>query len=102
MPKKLIDRIPLTLRNRYAAVALFLFVWVTFLDSSDVWTTFKNRRELSRMRDQKEWYLTEIARTREQLGELSSNQVLLEKFARERYFMKREDEDIFVLVPEKN
>lgn len=101
MPKKFLQRIPRPLRNRYAAVSLALLAWVTFLDSNDIWTMFGDRRELSRMRDQKEWYVTEIQRTREQLGELSSDQELLEKFARERYLMKREDEDIFVLVPEK-
>ena len=43
----------------------------------------------------------EIQRTKEQLNEISSNKELLEKFARERYLMKRDNEDIFVLVPEK-
>jgi cell division protein FtsB len=53
------------------------------------------------MRDQQDWYAEEILKTREQLNELSSNTELLEKFARERYLMKRDNEDIFVLVPEK-
>ena len=99
--KRLIDRIPKRLRNRYGVAVLILVGWITFFDRSDAWTTFKNRRELSRMEEQKEWYRTEIARTKEQLHELSSNKELLEKFARERYLMKRENEDIFVLVPEK-
>ena len=99
--KKLLDRIPDRLRNRYGLAMLVLVAWITFFDQSDLWTTWKNRRELSRMREQKAWYATEIERTKEQLHELSSDQQLLEKFARERYLMKRDDEDIFVLVPEK-
>ena len=98
---KLVQSIPPILRNRYSVAALALIAWITIFDRNDAWTTFKNRRELSRMRDQHEWYQAEIARTREQLHELSSNKRLLEKFARERYLMKRENEDIFVLVPEK-
>ena len=98
---KLLRRIPSPLRNRYVVAALILAGWITIFDRNDAWTTFKNRRELSRMRDQHEWYLAEIARTKEQLHELSSNTRLLEKFARERYLMKRRNEDIFVLVPEK-
>lgn len=100
--KKLLDWIPVRLRNRYGAVALGLLCWITFFDRNDAWTTFKNRRELGRMIEQKAFYTTEIARTKEQLHELDSDKVLLEKFARERYLMKRDNEDIFVLVPAKH
>ncbi|MBX2972676.1 MAG: septum formation initiator family protein [Flavobacteriales bacterium] len=99
--KKLLDRIPARLRNRYTATALGLLCWIAFFDQNDAWTTFKNRRELARMQEQKEFYVTEIARTKEHLHELGSDKALLEKFARERYLMKRDNEDIFVLVPEK-
>ena len=54
------------------------------------------------MEEQQEWFTAEIQRTKEQLHELSSDTELLEKFARERYLMKRDNEDIFVLVPEKD
>ncbi len=100
MPK-FIQRLPPYLRNRFALAAFGLIIWILFLDRNDAWTTFQNRRELSRMRDQQEWYHAEISRTREQLHELSSDKQLLEKFARERYLMKRDNEDIFVLIPEK-
>ncbi len=94
-------RISRQLRNRYVIALLGLFVWLALFDRNDLWTTFKNQRELGRMREQKEWYRGEIERSRENLNELSSNKRLLEKFARERYLMKRDNEDIFVLVPEK-
>ena len=98
--KKLLDRIPARLKNRYMAASLGLLCWIAFFDRNDAWTTFKNRRELSRMNEQKEYYAAEIKLTREHLHELSSDKELLEKFARERYYMKRDNEDIFVLVPE--
>lgn len=94
-------RIPRQLRNRYVIAVLGLFVWLALFDRNDLWTTFKNQRELGRMHEQKEWYRAEIERSREHLNELSSNKRLLEKFARERYLMKRDNEDIFMLVPEK-
>jgi cell division protein DivIC len=99
--KKLVRFIPRRLRNRYGIAALVLVGWISIFDRNDIWTTWKNSRELGRMREQKEWYAEEIGRTREQLHELSSNKELLEKFARERYLMKRPEEDIFVLVAEK-
>lgn len=100
--KKILRYIPERLRNRYGIAVLVLVGWIAIFDRNDIWTTWKNSRELSRMEDQQTWYASEIERTREQLHELSSDKELLEKFARERYLMKRDNEDIFVLVPEKN
>jgi cell division protein FtsB len=98
---KLLDRIPRQLRNRYGASILGLLAWIIFFDRNDAWTTVKNQRELGRMHEQKEWYAEEITRTKAKLHQLSSDKELLEKFARETYLMKRDNEDIFVLVPEK-
>lgn len=83
--KKLLDRIPERLRNRYGLAVLVLVGWIAIFDSSDLWTTWKNHRELSEMQDQAVWYTAEIARTKEQLTEIASDKDLLEKFARERY-----------------
>ncbi len=99
--KKLLDRIPARLRNRYGLVLGALVAWVLVFADNDLWTLWKNHRELSRMEQQSEWYAAEIARTKEQLAEIANDKELLEKFARERYFMKRDNEDIFVLVAEK-
>ena len=99
--KKLLDRIPKRLKNRYGVASLALVGWIAIFDQNDIWTTWKNHRALSDMEEQTEWYSTEIARTREQLTEIASDQELLEKFARERYLMKRDNEDIFVFVAQK-
>lgn len=96
--KSILQRVPQQLRNRYGLAVLLLVSWITFFDQSDIWTTWKNHRELSAMEEQAEWYANEIAHTKEQLAEIGSDQDLLEKFARERYLMKRDNEDIFVLV----
>jgi cell division protein DivIC len=99
--KKLLRYVPHFLRNRYGAGVLVLLFWITFMHDYDLYTTFKLRRELHKMEDQHEWYAQEIQRSKEQLYELNSNTALLEKFAREKYLMKRDNEEIFVLVPEK-
>ncbi|MBL7964916.1 MAG: septum formation initiator family protein [Flavobacteriales bacterium] len=101
MNQRILDRIPHWLRNRYAASALFLLGWITLFADQDLYSTLKLRHELAKMRRQHAWYKTEIGKTREQLHELTSNTALLEKFAREKYLMKRDNEDIFVFVPER-
>lgn len=99
--KKLIAHIPHRLRNRYGLAVLVLVAWIAFFDRNDLWTTWKNHRELGRMRQQQEWLDARITETRAQLDELGNDKQLLEKFARERYLMKRANEEIYVLVPEK-
>ncbi len=101
MLNKLILRIPARFRNRYGLVAALMLAWITLFADNDIWTLWKNHRALSAMRDQREWYDRELARTKEQLAEIASDKDLLEKFARERYLMKRDNEDIFVLVAER-
>ena len=100
--KKLLSYIPHLLRNRYGMAVLGLLAWITLFDRNDAWTTFKNSRELAGMEEDMERITADIAITKEKLHELSSDKELLEKFAREEYYMKRPNEDIFVLVPEKH
>lgn len=99
--KKLLTRLPDRLRNRYSAAALVLLAWIAVVDEYDLWTTFKLRRQLAHMRSEQTWYQEQIIVTRKHLQQLTSDKQLLEKFARERYLMKRDNEDIFVLVPER-
>ena len=54
------------------------------------------------MENEKDRYISDIALTQQRIAELSGDPTLMEKFARERYYMKRKNEDVFVLVPEKD
>ena len=99
MKAKVLRYIPRWLRNRYGIGAGVLLLWILLFADYDLYTTLKLRGQLRKMRHQHEWYAQEIEHTREQLRELGSDQALLEKFAREKYLMKRDNEDVFVLVP---
>jgi cell division protein DivIC len=99
--EKFLRLVPLRMRNRYGAGIAVLVLWIMLFADYDLYTMFKLRRELSKMKDQHAHYAAEIAVTKEQLHQLNSDKILLEKFAREKYLMKRDNEDVFVLVPEK-
>lgn len=101
MKEKILRFVPKPLRNRYGAGLLALLLWITLFADYDLYTMFKLRHQLGQIQGQHEWYAEEIATTRAQLHEINSDQHLLEKFAREKYLMKRDNEDIFVLVPRK-
>jgi cell division protein FtsB len=72
-----------------------------FFDDRDIITThFRHTRELRELKKSKLHYEKEIAETRKELGQLKSNPATMEKYAREKYLMKRDNEDLF-LIPLK-
>jgi cell division protein DivIC len=98
---KLLKFIPERLRNRYGlGIGVFL-LYVCFLSDYDLYTTLKLRAELSKKRHEHAQYARDIQTVRAELQELNGDLVLLEKFAREKYKMKRDNEDVFVLVPKQ-
>ena len=59
---------------------------------------YRRRHELGGLLEKKKFYLQQIEGTQKELSELTSNPATQEKFAREHYWMKRDNEDVFVIV----
>ena len=90
--------IPKLLKNKYILTAGAFAVWMLFFDNRDVITThFKHRGELKRLEESRAYYQQEIDKTRKELDQLRSDPGVLEKYARERYRMKKDNEDLFVI-----
>jgi hypothetical protein len=87
-------------KNFYIMFTLFFIVWMVFIDSNDIVSHFKLRSKVKELEKQKEFYLERKVKIQEDREELMSNYELLEKFARERYLMKRKTEDLYVVVEE--
>jgi cell division protein DivIC len=86
------------LKNKYVLTLGAFAIWMVFFDDRDVITThFKHRTELKRLEEGKAYYQQEINKTRVELEELRSDPAVLEKYARERYRMKKDNEDIFII-----
>ncbi len=84
------------LRNRYViAVSVFL-VWVMFLDENSLVIQYQQNKELMKLKKEKRYYQMEIKKTKAQLDELFTDLHSLEKFARERYLMKKESEELWI------
>lgn len=99
--EKVLRYVPARLRNRYGLGVGVLLLWITLVADYDLITMLKLRHELRTMKGQQEHFAQEVARTKEQLHQINSDRALLERFAREKYLMKRDNEDVFVLVPKK-
>lgn len=100
MIEHITHKIPSYLKNRYSTVVLFFFVWMLFFDQNDIITQVKLKKRLNKIERQKEYYNKEINRTQNELDNLLNDDAKLEKFAREKYLMKKKDEDLFIITNE--
>lgn len=89
------------LTNKYVLASIFFIVWMFFFDHNDIVLGFKRRQELQELRDKKEYYQERIKSTREELNQLKQNASSLEKVAREKYMMKKDNEDLFIIEEKK-
>ncbi len=88
-------------RNKYFLVSLIFLVWMLFFDKNDLISQYQYHRQVNKLKQEQEFYEKETAKVYKELDELNSNPQKLEKFAREKYLMKKDNEDVFVIVPEK-
>lgn len=86
------------LKNKYLLVIIGLFFWLLYFDRNDVFTQFDLIEKCNKLNSEKEYYITEIENNKKEILELQNNIESLETFAREKYLMKRDDEDVFVFV----
>jgi cell division protein FtsB len=82
--------------NRYFLVGLGFAIWMLFFDQRDFFQQKERAGELNKLEAAKKYYQDEIAKTKKQLENLQNNPAAIEKFARERYLLKREGEEVYL------
>lgn len=97
----MLKKIPNWLKNRYAFTLLVFFIFLLFFDQNNILTQYGYKKQLNKLESEKDYYLKEISKTRTELEELTKNPKTLEKFAREKYFMKKDNEEVFVFTKAK-
>jgi biopolymer transport protein ExbD len=96
--KQLYDKIPAPLRNKYVLVLLSMFLWMAFFDSHNWIKQWRLKSEINALEEQKNFYEVAIQKDSIALHELTTNPETQEKFAREKYFMKKANEDVIVII----
>jgi cell division protein FtsB len=89
------------IRNKYLIAGVAFLTWMLFFDRNDLMSQYEYRTQLNKLEAEKEFYTVESAKAVKDLNELTTNQSKLEKFAREKYLMKKENEDVFVIIQEE-
>lgn len=95
--KRLID----LFKNKFFLVTVAFVVWMIFFDKNDLFSQYQYHQQVSKLKLERDFYKSETAKVSKDLDELTSDPEKLEKFAREKYLMRKDNEDVFVVVKEK-
>ncbi len=96
----MLKKLPPFTKSFYFIFGLFFLVWMLFVDSNDLYSQYKLRKKLSDLQGERDYYLEKIEEVEKDRQELLSDEDLLEKFAREKYLMKKKEEDLYIIVEE--
>ena len=86
------------LKNKYFIVVIALIVWLLYFDKNDIFTQLDLVKKCEKLNTEKQYYVDQIANDKKEILDLQNNKETLETFAREKYFMKRDNEEVFVFV----
>ena len=94
---KLLTHIPSWLKNKYFLTGAFFVIWMLFFDLKDVLSAFDRRDKLNEL-EKSEMHLKQlISASGTELDLLKNNAQSIEKYAREKYLMKKDNEDLFIV-----
>lgn len=86
------------LKNKYLITVVIMAVWLLFFDKNDIFSQYDRHQQVKKLENEANYFRSEIEQNKKELKELQSDPKQLEKFAREHYLMKKDSEDIFVIV----
>ena len=94
---KLINILLSVFASRYLLAITAFAVWIIFFDENNLFVQRQRTKELNELKTKIEYYRTQVDLTKKELKDLQNDPAALEKYAREKYFMKRDNEEVFVV-----
>jgi len=98
MIKNFFNKIPAVFKNKFLLTGAAFLVLMLFLDRNNLISQYKMRKELMGLRKELQFYRDEAAKDSAELSRLMGDSLELEKLGREKYLMKRDSEDIYIIV----
>lgn len=86
-------------KNKYILVLLCFIAWMAFFDERDFGLVWKRKQKLEDLRTSELQVTQQIKTARKELVLLKTNAATIEKYAREKYYMKKDNEDLFIVKP---
>lgn len=94
---KLLTHIPSWIKNKYLLTGVFFIIWMVFFDPKDILSDFERRGKLKELQTSELHLKEQIADAKQELDLLKNNAQSIEKYAREKYLMKKDNEDLFIV-----
>ena len=82
---------------KYILVTIVGIILVGFVDENSIWHHYANKQRINDLQDEIDMYMERYKSDQAQIRKLDTDPKAIKKIARERYFMKADNEDIFVL-----
>lgn len=98
--QRILRKILPVFKNKYLLTFLIFLVWLTFFDQNNLVDRVRQMTRHKELQEEKEFYRQKIREDSTKLHQLKTNEENLEEFAREEYYMKKDNEDIFIIVEE--
>lgn len=96
---KLLTHIPSWLKNKYLLTGVFFAVWMLFFDQKDILSLFELKSRQNSLENSQARLKQLITDAGKEQYLLKNNVPGIEKYAREKYLMKKDNEDLFILKP---
>ena len=100
--RNIINLLPKLLRNKYLILLLLFIFWIVFLDDYNLINQNKMKNNADDLKEQKEFYISEIKSDSTELSKLKNDPEEQEKFAREKFLMKKDNEEVFIIRDKKD
>lgn len=88
-------------KNKYLLSLTVFAVIILFTDHNNLFEQADRKQQLNELLDKQAYYEQKIEQTKKELAELQNNPIALEKYAREHFYMKKDNEDLFIVDPKK-
>jgi hypothetical protein len=90
------------IKNPYILLSLAGMIWLTFFDQYSILRRLHDYADLQKLKDEKKYYLIQIRDIRKKNVDLLTDSLTKEKFAREHYFMKKDNEEVIIVEDNTN
>lgn len=95
--KNLYEKIPNYLKNKYVIIITLFIIWIVFFDNYNLIRQSKIKKEIKQLEENKNFYSKEIKKDSTEYHELLNSDEKKEKFAREKFLMRKENEDVYII-----
>ncbi|MCS6967679.1 MAG: septum formation initiator family protein [Bernardetiaceae bacterium] len=85
------------LNNFYFIFGGLFIIWMLFFDGNNFYNQYQMRKQINQLQQERNYYKANVEQLRREIEELERNPKALEKFAREKYLMKKPQEDIYIV-----